>query len=128
MKIEDLKTITTEEEARQKAIDWQAWSSEQSLSYGELAAWAAAFEELAKKWPDLTDEYVENGIISEPTEKISEDDALARYDEHLDEIYTPYNIGVLEFAPSRVLKELDPTAYRTGFNDWLDSEDLELED
>lgn len=127
MKIQDLKTITTPEAAQQAAIDWQSWQSEQSLSYGELAEWAAAFEELAKKY-DLVDEFVENGIISEPTEKISEDDALTRYDEYLDEIYTPYNIGVLEFAPSRVLKELDPTAYRTGFNDWLDSEDLELED
>lgn len=127
MKIEDLKKITTAGEAQQAAVDWQAWQSEQSLSYGELAEWAGAFEELAKKY-DLTDEFVENGIISEPTEKISETDALARYDENLDEIYTPYNIGVLEFAPSRVLKDLDPTAYRTGFNDWLDSEDLELED
>ena len=61
-------------------------------------------------------------------EKLTEHDALERYDEMLDELYTPYNIGVLEFAPSRVLKELDPTAYRTGFNDWLDSEDIELED
>ncbi len=62
MKIQDLKTITTEDQARQTAIDWQTWSSEQSLSYGELADWAGAFEELATKF-NLTDEFKENGIL-----------------------------------------------------------------
>ena len=62
MKIEQLSTIKTEDKARQAAIDWQAWSAEQSLSYGELADWAAGFEELAKKF-NLTYEFKENGIL-----------------------------------------------------------------
>jgi hypothetical protein len=28
--------ITTEEDARQAAIDWQIWAADQSLSYGSL--------------------------------------------------------------------------------------------
>ena len=42
--------------------DWQNWASEQSLSYGELAKFQGYFETLAKKF-DLTDEFIENGII-----------------------------------------------------------------
>jgi hypothetical protein len=59
---------------------------------------------------------------------IGEQEALEQYDEWLDECYQPYNIGVLEWTASQILKELDPIAYRTGFNDWLDGEGLELEE
>ena len=48
--------------AREQAIDWQQWISEQSLSYGELLEWAGYFETLGKKF-NLTDEFKENGII-----------------------------------------------------------------
>ena len=54
-------TITTQDEARQYAIDWQNWSAEQSLSYGELAEWQAKFELLGRKF-DLLEEFNENGI------------------------------------------------------------------
>ena len=54
--------IKTEAEARQYAIDWQSWSSEQSLSYSELAEWQVYFTAIAKKF-GLTREFVENGII-----------------------------------------------------------------
>lgn len=57
-----LDQITTPDEAREIAIDWQAWASEQSLSYGELIDWAAYFEALGQKF-NLTDEFRENGII-----------------------------------------------------------------
>ncbi|MFH1226855.1 MAG: hypothetical protein V1701_02990 [Planctomycetota bacterium] len=56
------KEIRTKEDARQAAIDWQRWASEQSLSYGELAEHAAFFEALAKRF-GLTKEFRENGII-----------------------------------------------------------------
>lgn len=56
------RNITTADEARQYAIDWQNWSSEQSLSYGELAEWQTIFTELAFRF-DLRDEFRENGII-----------------------------------------------------------------
>ncbi len=62
MKIEELKQIDNAAAAQQAAIDWQVWAGEQSLSYGELADWAGAFEELAEKY-NLTDEFRENGII-----------------------------------------------------------------
>lgn len=54
--------ITTEEQARDFATDWQRWQAEESLSYGELADWQAYFEELATRF-DLTEEFKENGII-----------------------------------------------------------------
>lgn len=56
------KVIETAEEARDFAIEWQKWQSEQSLSYGELAEWNARFAELADKF-DLREEFEENGII-----------------------------------------------------------------
>jgi len=54
--------ITTQEEARQYAIDWQNWQAEQSLSYGELIEWQEKFSKLAEEF-DLVEEFKENGII-----------------------------------------------------------------
>lgn len=62
MKIKAITAVKSADEARQLAIDWQAWASEQSLSYSELSEWQGFFETLAKKF-DLTDEFKENGII-----------------------------------------------------------------
>lgn len=56
------RTIETAEEARQYAIDWQKWVSEQNLSLGELAEWHDIFIELADRF-DLREEFEENGII-----------------------------------------------------------------
>jgi len=56
------KSIKTEEEARQYAIDWQQWQANQSLSYGEMLEWQTIFKDLAKRF-DLVDEFKENGII-----------------------------------------------------------------
>ena len=56
------QTIKTQEEAREYAIDWQNWVSEQNLSYGELAEWGDILEQIAEKF-DLHDEFKENGII-----------------------------------------------------------------
>ncbi|HTE48961.1 MAG TPA: hypothetical protein VK675_03585, partial [Candidatus Paceibacterota bacterium] len=57
-----LQEINTKDEARQYAIDWQKWASEQSLSYGELADWQGIFTKLADKF-DLRAEFEENAII-----------------------------------------------------------------
>lgn len=58
---------------------------------------------------------------------ITEYDANNQYDEFLDEMYgeivVNYDAG-LSWQASRVVKEMDPTAYRCGLNDWLDSADL----
>jgi len=59
MKITQPKTA---DEARDQAIDWQQWQSEESLSYSELARWQGHFIETGKKYK-LTDEFKENGII-----------------------------------------------------------------
>lgn len=45
------------------------------------------------------------------------------FDEDLDNIYEPYKIGELVFYPSKILKELDPIAYQTMFNDWSDAQE-----
>jgi hypothetical protein len=58
----DTSKITNAEEAREFAIDWQQWASEQNMSYGELAEWSNILTELANKF-DLTEEFIENGII-----------------------------------------------------------------
>lgn len=57
-----MNNVQNKEQAQQKAIDWQSWAGEQSLSQGELAEWSAYFEKLAKRF-GLEDEFKENGII-----------------------------------------------------------------
>ena len=63
------QTPTTQDEARQYAIDWQNWVSEQnttenpqSLYMSELVEWQEIFTELGERF-DLTEEFKENGII-----------------------------------------------------------------
>ncbi len=50
---------------RNFAIDWQDWASNQNLSYGELAEWTGAIEQLARATgsDELLEELKENGII-----------------------------------------------------------------
>lgn len=57
--------------------------------------------------------------------EIDEDKYDENYDEGLDEIYGEIMIGNISFLPSRILKELDPIAYRCGFSDYIDSLDIE---
>jgi len=45
-----------------------------------------------------------------------------RYDHFLDDVYETVNIAGHEYCTSKALEEIDPTAYRCGFDDWLDSE------
>ncbi len=59
-------------------------------------------------------------------EELSPVDADKSYDDFLDEIYSFESLGGI-FAcmlPSNVLQKCDPIAYRCGFTDWLDGEDL----
>ena len=62
MEAPNISTIKTAGEAEQLAIDWQSWTSEQNLSYGELAEWSTYFHALADKF-DLTEIFNENGIL-----------------------------------------------------------------
>lgn len=56
------KYPTTQAEARQYAIDWQAWAGSQAMSMGELIDWQTALEGMAHQF-DLVEEFKENGII-----------------------------------------------------------------
>lgn len=49
------------EAAREAAIDWQDWSHEQNLSYGELAEAQERFEKLGRRY-GLLREFRENAI------------------------------------------------------------------
>lgn len=62
MKLKNLQSITTADEARQLAIDWQTWQDEQSLSYREIKEYQDYFTTLAGKF-NLIEEFKINGII-----------------------------------------------------------------
>ncbi|MBX9724302.1 MAG: hypothetical protein K2X81_23035 [Candidatus Obscuribacterales bacterium] len=48
-------------------------------------------------------------------------DADEMYDDLLDECNEPFKLGDLEYSPSQVLKNVDPTAYEMGKHEYLDS-------
>ena len=63
------RTPKTVDEARQYAIDFQNWVSEQNeigkeptLYMSDLMEWCGEFERIGKEF-DLTEEFKENGII-----------------------------------------------------------------
>lgn len=51
-------------------------------------------------------------------------DMEAQYREMLDDCYSFDSVGgpFAHMSPSRVLEEVDPVAFRCGFNDWIDAE------
>lgn len=57
---------------------------------------------------------------------IDEDKAKQMYDEALDE-QGEVKVGTLTFYPSQILKECDPIAYRVGFSDWLDANEMTID-
>lgn len=58
-----MSAAQTADQARDLAIDFQHWQSGESLSYGELGEIQQALESLAERFPILTDEFRENGLI-----------------------------------------------------------------
>jgi DNA repair ATPase RecN len=58
--------------------------------------------------------------------EIDRDKHVEQYRDMIDEISGVVKIGNLEYTASRVLEEIDPTAYRCGLNDYVDG--LEKED
>lgn len=56
------------------------------------------------------------------------EDAEQSFDDMLDEITGPVKVGGLEFVASRVLREMDPTAYRVGLHDYIDGEGIDSDD
>ena len=67
-------------------------------------------------------------IIAELEQKIADDldtiDRESRFDEMMNELYSFDAIGgpFQHMEPARVLKEIDPVAYRCGVNDYADGE------
>ena len=55
---------------------------------------------------------------------ISESEAEERYHEMINEVYGELNICGYTYETARVFKEIDPIAYRCGYFDWLDAEEL----
>lgn len=55
------------------------------------------------------------------------EEAYERFDDMLDES-GPVVIAGIEFSPSAILKEMDPIAYDTNFNDYMDACDIDTDD
>ena len=55
-------------------------------------------------------------------------DFADQFNELLDDSIPEIEIGCLTYSPSHVLKNVDPTAYRCGLNDFVDSLDVEDSD
>ena len=51
------------EEARDAAIQWQHSFGDTSMSWVEVADWETHFRQVADEFPELRDEFIENGII-----------------------------------------------------------------
>lgn len=54
-------------------------------------------------------------------QEVSEHTLYELYDDMLDDVAEPWTFGELSYPASAVLKEVDPIAYRCGFNDYTDS-------
>lgn len=62
-----------------------------------------------------------DGDYYDKWEIIDDDELKQMFDEFLNEDDdNKVTIYGLEYNPARTLAEIDPTAYRTGFNDWVD--------
>ena len=46
------------------------------------------------------------------------DEVADEYEELLDELYEEVQIGDLTFTPGRIVRELDPIAFRVGVSDY----------
>lgn len=57
-------------------------------------------------------------------EELDPIDMEERYREMLDEIYPEVEVGYSTFLASRVLEELDPTAFRVGMSDYESGENF----
>jgi hypothetical protein len=59
---------------------------------------------------------------------IGEDDAIERFEDMLNECFPLVQFWSLSYSPSEVLKRVDPTAYRCEFLNWLDCEELTIDE
>jgi hypothetical protein len=59
---------------------------------------------------------------------ISEDEAIERFEDMLNDCFPIVQFGSLSYTPSEVLKRVDSTAYRCEFLNWLDCEELTIDE
>ena len=60
--MKNTRSVKSKSAARQYAVDFQKWSSDQSLSWSEVIVWQNKLYILAKRF-NLVREFKENGII-----------------------------------------------------------------
>lgn len=51
---------------------------------------------------------------------ITEDELSTLHDDLLDELYPTVTIGIFQWAPSRVLKVMEPVGYRVSLIEYVD--------
>jgi hypothetical protein len=64
---------------------------------------------------------IETKLIERVKSELNAVDIESLFDEMLDDTYGDCEIAGMYFQTSRALKELDPTAYRCGCSDYIDS-------
>ena len=71
---------------------------------------------------------LENGTIynEDGYEVVPEYRAYELYDQMLDDCYGIVSVAGYDYDTSRLLREVDQTAYRVGFNDYCDGEEWEV--
>jgi hypothetical protein len=72
----------------------------------------------------MTEREIDAKVDARAVAELGKIDAEEQCRDMLDEIYSFKSVGGIfaGMSPARVLEEVDPTAYRCGFNDWADSE------
>lgn len=55
----------------------------------------------------------------------TESDLMVQFDEMLDEVYDPFEMGGMTFLPSQILKS-DSGAYRESFLNWCSANDYDF--
>jgi hypothetical protein len=54
------------------------------------------------------------------SKKFSEQELIEQFNDYLDESQPEVSVAGYSYLPSRVLKDVDPIAYRTGLADYAD--------
>lgn len=57
------------------------------------------------------------GFWADTNEEVSRDEVEEHFDDVLNDSYEWTQIGILKFAPSDILRDLDPIAYRVSISD-----------
>ena len=55
-------------------------------------------------------------------------DAVRAYTDMLDEVYGDIEVCGMTYEAGRVLRDVDPVAYRCGFIDWCDAEGFDTDE